>query len=74
MSCDKHAPVLLNSLNLLRKREQCIGKPHILSFYNFGSLSMQQKFIWLMGKEDILNVCKSVSEFIINSFNKHDIK
>ena len=36
MLCDRlesniHAPVLLNLLNWLRKREKMLGKPHILS-------------------------------------------
>ena len=28
-----HAPVLLNLLNLLRKRDKMLGKPHILSLF-----------------------------------------
>ena len=29
-----HAPVLLNLLNLLRKSDKMIGKPHILSLFS----------------------------------------
>ena len=35
---------------------------------NFGSLSIQQKFIWLMSNEDV-KVCKAMSHFILQSFN-----
>ena len=38
---------------------------------NFGSLSIQQNFIWLMSNEDV-RVCKAMSHSILQSFNKRD--